>query len=182
MRDLNGSNFGIVIAWLIPGFVVLWGIGQVNTTVDRWLRGPVDGELTVGGFLYVTLASLSLGLIVSTIRWALIDTMHHRTGLPKPRLEFANLHDRTSAFARIVEDRYRFYQWYSNTAIAIPIAATLRLAAGNGSWAFLGLAVTVEVILLAGSRDTLKHYYLEIAQLLGTPQQKRQRHQKRRRK
>lgn len=172
MRDLNGSNFGIMIAYLIPGFVVLAGISQMNPAIAVWLQGSSQGELTIGGFLYVTLVSLSLGLIVSTVRWAVIDAAHHRTGIRKPRLAFANLHDRTSAFARIVEDRYRFYQFYSNTATALPVALICK-ASNDLTWTTFVLAVFVETVLLAGSRDSLSHYYAEMAQLLGSQRKRR---------
>lgn len=144
----------------------------MNPAVAAWLQGSSQGELTIGGFLYVTLASLSLGLIVSTVRWAIIDTAHHRTGLKKPQLAFANLHDRTSAFTRIVEDRYRFYQFYSNTATALPVALICRASTGL-TWTSFVLAVFVETVLLAGSRDSLRHYYAETAQLLGRQRKRR---------
>ncbi len=180
MRDLNGSNFGIAIAYLIPGFILLWGLAQLDPTVADWVQNASQGELTVGGFLYATLASLTLGLIASTIRWALIDTVHHRTGLPRPELDFQNLADRTQAFTRIVEGRYHFYQFYSNTAVSVPVAELCWLISG-ASWLSLIPAVTIEAILLAGSRDTLRHYYGELAQVLGTSQ-KRQTDTNRRRK
>jgi len=167
MRDLNGSNFGIAIAYLIPGFIMLWGIAQLNPSVADWVQQASKGDLTIGGFLYATLASLTLGLIASTIRWAVIDTLHHRTGITRPNLTFANLHDRTQAFARIVEDRYHFYQFYSNTAVSVPIAELCWLISG-ASWQTIIPAAAIESILLAGSRDTLIHYYGELSQILGT--------------
>lgn len=167
MRDLNGSNFGIAIAYLIPGFITLWGLAQLNPTVGDWLQTASQGDLTIGGFLYATLASLSLGLVTSTLRWAIIDTIHHRTGLPRPQLSFENLAKRTDAFARIVEGRYHFYQAHSNSAVAVFIAEVCWLISG-ASWLTLLPAVAIEVILLAGSRDCLRGYYTELAQVLGT--------------
>lgn len=171
MRDLNGNNFGIAIAYLIPGFIMLWGIAQLNPQVAEWMQRTSTGELTIGGFLYATLASLTLGLIASTVRWAIIDTLHHRTGVTRPNLIFANLHDRTQAFARIVEGRYHFYQFYSNTAIAVPFAELCWLLSG-GAWLTIIPAAAIETILVAGSRDTIRHYYRELAQVLGTTQAK----------
>jgi hypothetical protein len=171
MRDLNGNNFGIAIAYLIPGFIMLWGLAQLNPSIADWMQQISTGELTIGGFLYATLASLTLGLIASTIRWAVIDTLHHRTGVTRPNLTFANLHDRTQAFARIVEGRYHFYQFYSNAAIAVPIAEVCWLISG-GPWLAIIPSIAIETILMAGSRDTLRHYYRELAQVLGTTQPK----------
>ena len=167
MRDITASNFGIVIAYLIPGVILLGGFAQLSPELSSWLKVTSQAELTIGGFLFATLASLTLGLIASTIRWAVIDTIHHRTGLSRPDLKYSRLRNRTHAFARIVEDRYRFYQFYSNASVALPIAEACFLAGGI-SWLSVIPAVVVEGVLLAGSRDTLKHYYLELAQVLGT--------------
>jgi hypothetical protein len=167
MRDLNGSNFGIAIAYLIPGFITLWGLAQLDPAVTDWVQNAAQGDLTIGGFLYATLASLSLGLITSTLRWAIIDTIHHRTGLSRPQLSFENLAKRTDAFARIVEGRYHFYQAHSNSAVAVFIAESCWLISG-ASWLTLLPAVAIEAILLAGSRDCLRGYYTELAQVLGT--------------
>ena len=37
----------------------------------------------------MTLGSLALGLTVSAVRWMLVDTLHHATGVHPPAWEFA---------------------------------------------------------------------------------------------
>ena len=171
VRELNTSNFGIVIAWLIPGFITLCGLSLLSPELARWLNGSASGALTVGGFLYVTLASLTLGLIVSTIRWATVDVIHHRSGLARPSLKFSRLQSRTTAFLMLVEHRYRFYQFYANSAVAVLVATTCWLLAGRSLGVPL-LSTVIEAILLAGSRDSLRGYYEEAAQLLGRAKQR----------
>lgn len=181
MRDVTSSNFGIAIAYLIPGVILLLGLAQLNPALAAWLEVTSKGELTVGGFLYATLASLTLGLLASTIRWAVIDTLHHRTGLVRPSLEFRQLPEAALAFDTIIEGRYRFYQFYSNSAIALPIAEVCWLSSG-ASWLTVFPVAFVEVVLLAGSRDALRHYYRESKQLLGHRRLTRRRRNKRGRK
>ncbi len=166
VRDITASNFGIAIAFLIPGFITLWGFSQLSPSLTGWMVVTSQAGFTIGGFLYVTLASLTLGLIASTIRWAVIDTIHHHTGVTRPDLEFGNLHDRTQAFSAIVEDRYRFYLFYGNSCVALPIATVCELVSGT-PWVIVVPAIAVEALLLAGSRHSLTHYYRELAQLLG---------------
>ncbi|MEZ6146946.1 MAG: hypothetical protein R3B91_16325 [Planctomycetaceae bacterium] len=64
----------------------MWGGSHHSQTLQGWL-GQSSGELpTVGGFLYVTLGSIAYaGMMASTLRWLLIDTLHHWTGLRQPR-------------------------------------------------------------------------------------------------
>ncbi|MEJ7594342.1 MAG: hypothetical protein WKF77_22630 [Planctomycetaceae bacterium] len=60
--------------------------------------------------------------MVSTLRWLLIDTLHHRTGILPPKWNFRKLRDRITAYDRLIEIHYRYYQWHSNALIAVTIA------------------------------------------------------------
>ena len=64
MGDLTEKNFGLVIAYLLPGFVTLWGLSHFSPTIQTWLTSSQSGAPSVSGFLYVTLVSLALGLTV----------------------------------------------------------------------------------------------------------------------
>ncbi len=68
MSELSEKNFGLLIAYVLPGFVTLWGISHFSPTVESWIASSQHGAPTVGGFLYVTLASLAAGLTVSEAR------------------------------------------------------------------------------------------------------------------
>ena len=70
MRDLTRDNFGLLIAYLLPGFVALWGAAYHVEAVQSWLRSTAPDAPTIGGFLYATLASTALGLVISAVRWA----------------------------------------------------------------------------------------------------------------
>lgn len=171
MRELTDKNFGIVIAYLTPGFVVLWGCSYFSETARAWLvPAGHGGEATLGSFLFALLASLSLGLLISAARWAVIDTLHHMTGVPRPELNFSVLHEKLESFLAIVEANYRFYQFYANMAIALPLAALCKWKA-EGDYGTAGvwiMGTLSEGILLAGSRDSLSRYYRRAAALLGT--------------
>ena len=85
MKEVSTSNFGLLIAFVLPGFTALWGAAYISPVLRSWLVGSGMTGPTVGGFLYVTLASVAAGLTVSTVRWAVIDTIHHWTGLTQPQ-------------------------------------------------------------------------------------------------
>ena len=113
MSELSHKNFGLLIAYVLPGFAAVWGISQFSPTVESWIATSGQGGPTIAGFLYVTLASLAAGLTVSAVRWVIIDRFHHATGLKPPCLEFANLDDRLQGFLALVENHYRYYQFYA---------------------------------------------------------------------
>ena len=158
MKDLTENNFGVIIAFLLPGFVLLYGLTYSSNEVALWLAKSSDKDsLTVGGFLYATLASLALGLIVSAARWLVIDTVLKWMGVRNPGLKYEKLKDRDTlaAFSAVVANHYRYYQYYANTLIALAGGFVVYLANHNGHagwklWAgFSGTAI----VLFLGSRD-----------------------------
>jgi len=63
--------------------------------------------------------SLNDGLTVSTVRWMLIDTLHHLTGVPRPRWDFSLLQRHIDAYEALTENQYRYYQFYANMLTAL---------------------------------------------------------------
>lgn len=171
MGDLSGRNFGLLIAYLIPGFVALWGLSYVSQPVHAWLQGAGASGPSVGSALYVVLASVGCGMTASVFRWVTIDTFHHRTGVVRPALDESRLADRLEAFDYLVENHYRYYQFYGNSAVALAAAYVSRRAgaasAGPVGLQELVLALVILVFLL-GSRDALSKYYAGSVLLLGT--------------
>ena len=175
MRDLSPFNFGLIVAYLVPGFVILWGLSFHFATVAAWLANPPDTAPAIGDLFYATLASVACGMIVNLARWAILDTIHHRTGVPLPPWDFSQLHERLAAYELLVEFHYRFYQFGSNVLLAIlfayvayrssSAAQTYRAGATD-----IGVLVTC-VVLFLGSRDALKKYYARAGALL-QPQRK----------
>jgi hypothetical protein len=160
MHDVTRSNFGLLIAYVLPGFMLLWGVGEVSPGVRAWLGAPVEDAPTIGGFLYATLASVAAGMTVSTIRWLVVDGIHHLTGLRRPRWNFAALRQNVAAFDVMVENHYRYYQFNANMLVALPIAAMLRWSQ-RFAWPDLLLLAALEAIFFIGSRDTLRKYYAQ---------------------
>jgi len=171
MRELSGRNFGVLIAYLLPGFVSLWAVAMFSPAVDSWLSSTPNAQPTVGGFLYTTLGSLSGGLTVSAVRWAVVDSFHHATGLISPEWDFSKLRGRLDAFEALVENHYRYYQFYSNMLVAV-VAVFLARATHLGTVCSTDRLQIVFLLLacvfLAASRDTLGKYYGRASQLLGT--------------
>lgn len=171
MRSISTNNFGLLIAYLLPGFTCLWGLSYVSETVRSWLGAPPTNAPTVGGFLYITLASVAAGLTVSTVRWAVIDTIHHWTGVPRPKWDFSRLEENIASFDVLGENHYRYYQAYGGMVIAVPFLYVAKCIADGFwpppfGWGGLGFLV-LEVLFFAGARDTYRKYVLRGDMLLG---------------
>lgn len=175
MKEISTKNFGLLIAYILPGFTVLWGLSYASETVRTWLGTPPTNLPTVSGFLYVTLGSVAAGLTVSTIRWAVIDTVHHWTGISRPRWDFSRLQQNVTAFETLVEIHYRYHQFNAGMFLSVLFFySTRRLSLGFWShpigWTDLAFLL-LEMIFLVGSRDTFGKYVTRGNMLLGAATQ-----------
>ncbi len=113
VQSVTNDNFGPLIAYLVPGAVALAGFSPFSATLGAWFASAPADAPSIGGFLYLTVASLAAGMTVSAVRWAVIDTLHARTGLPPPKLDFSLLGGNVEAFVLLIEIHYRHYQFYA---------------------------------------------------------------------
>ncbi len=166
MRDITSDSFGLLIAYLIPGFIILWGLSQFSPDVQGWMGTSENDGHTIGGFLYGTVAAVATGLTASTVRWLLIDPLHHWTGVKVPAWDLHELHARTTAFEILIEIHYRYYQFYANTFVALPFAAIARWTDDGFRWLELAGLIVLMALFFAGSRDTLAKYYGRVDAML----------------
>jgi len=165
------NNFGIVIAYVIPGLVGVYGISMVWPPARLALEPLALGSGTLGGFLHLTLACVGAGLTASTVRWLLLDTLHHHTGLTGPVWNLSELGPRVEAFELFIQIHYRYYQFYGNSLVSLTFTyftwrATISLATHAIGWPELVYGL-LAALFFAGSRDTLRKYYARVSGLLG---------------
>jgi len=169
MKDVTDKNFGVIIAFLLPGFIFLWGLSYSSRTVASWIaKSSTSDTPTVGGFLYSTIASLALGLLISAVRWLFIDSsLRWFTALPD--LDFGKLKEKDNfyAFQGVVENHYRYYQYYSNTLIAVILSFGTYVSYGPerpSLTLWIGVPVIV-IVLYFASRDALSKYHKRAAEI-----------------
>jgi len=167
MTEVSTRNFGLLIAYVLPGVVGLAAVSRYSEAVRSWFGLPPASAPTVGGFLYVTLASVGAGMTISIVRWLLLDWLHHRTGVPRPDWDFSRLQRNLSAFYAIVENHYRYYQCYGNMLIALGIVAATQLRPGVDTVLPQPLILAAAGLLYVGSRDALQKYYSRASALMG---------------
>ncbi|NLF71675.1 MAG: hypothetical protein GX575_21810 [Candidatus Anammoximicrobium sp.] len=122
--------------------------------------------------MFGTLASVAAGVTVSTVRWLVIDKIHHWTGIRQPPWNFSRLGRNVDAYNVLNDIHYKFYQFHANGLIALIFVYMARRAhqgffTAPVGWFDLGLAL-LSVVLFVGSRDMLRKYYARVSQLLGT--------------
>lgn len=173
MRENPPLDFGLIVAYLVPGFVALWGLSLHSPTIESWLAVAPSRAATVGDMFYATLASLALGMIVSAFRWALIDALHHCTGIPMPDWDFSLLERRLAGYRLLVEFHYRYFQFFANMLVASVFTYLAVRLAGRDVPLTADLAlVIVCFVLFLTSRDALRKYYARAGALLSTDERR----------
>ncbi len=158
MESLN-KQFGLVIAYLLPGFVVLAGLAPLMPIVHGWLQA--DQRASYGAPLYALLAATAAGMVASCFRWIVIDRIHLLTGLSGPAFNARALEERPAAVSFLVENYYRYHQFYANTLVAVGSTYAVHRWLGTSSHLGIGTDMGVLVlgaVLFAGSRDALAKY------------------------
>lgn len=172
VKDVTSNNFGVLIAYLVPGATALWGLSSFSPSLRAWFAATPQDAPTISGFLYLTVASLAIGMTVTAIRWACIDLVHSATGLKAPDLDFSHLPGKVDAYRLLIEIHYVHYQFYSNMYVATAITWICHRINIQPpcqiSWIDPGF-VLVEAIFFLTSRDTLRKYQQRTQQLLRSP-------------
>jgi hypothetical protein len=170
MSETSSRQFGLIVAHVLPGFIGLAGITPLFPAVGQWLQPVSQGEAGFGPPIYALMAATTVGMIVSCVRWLVVDHLLEWTGMQKAARGYENLAEKLNAFDYLIEIHYRYYQFYSNTLVAIVWAygmnrfyETLPLL---GMGTDLGVLILCAV-LLAGSRDTLTKYRQKLGRVLG---------------
>jgi len=159
------TNFGLLIAYVLPGFTALQGFPLLSRASSPWGMGPVL-DPTLPAFFSGTIEALAAGLTVSAVRWLVIDTLHRHTGLPRPNRDFARLDTNVAAYEFLGTIHYRYYKFYANMVVALIWAyATREYVLG---WRGL-FSLPLVVLFFLASRDSLRKYYERTASLLGPP-------------
>ena len=169
VRDLNGSNFAIAIAYLVPGFMVLVGLGWHSPVIAGWLGAAPTDSPTVSGFLFVTIASIAAGMVTNAVRWVCLDWSFSLSGVPERNWNYARLQECFEAYQFLVTNQFRYYQSFGNLLVAIVILSFCSWFGGRQASAteIVG-TVALEGILWWAARDALTNYVTRGGELLGT--------------
>jgi hypothetical protein len=166
MRDVVAENFGLAIAFLCPGLLVLVGLSFFNDPLAQGLRTVASADSSLGGFVFIVVASAGLGVFISNARYFLFDRGLLKVpllGVPDPAPDSGvvrRVGDRAAAWDVLRDQFYRYYQFSSNTAVALALVfvswwwktghiPAIRLVVAFG---------VAELVLVAGAVDTIKKY------------------------
>jgi hypothetical protein len=84
METIN-RQFGLMVAYLLPGFIGLGGVALLVPSVAHWLEPLANQSVadSLGAPVYAVLSAFAMGMVLSCFRWIIIDHIHHWTGIKK---------------------------------------------------------------------------------------------------
>ena len=167
MPNIEAGSFGLAIAFLAPGTVGLWGIGLYVPTIREWFGATAQSQATAGGFLFVLLASMAVGLFLSGLRQEILDRLLFERTLkirrPVPSKNRLAQPEVIAAIRFSAESFYRYYQFYANMAFALAFAYVAWLVHDWGwsptRYAGVGLLLLSIVVLIMSATYSLRRYY-----------------------
>jgi hypothetical protein len=166
LSDL-GLDFGLFVAYFIPGVIGLIGLTYFSAGAREILDGITGKEMSTGGFLVGAIVVLILGMSLSILRFATIDASF-RVAIPclappmkriNPNFENLITEGRLSAYNEAKAADKRPYQFYGNTLLALILVAVGILLRAPHSlkrrilFAF-GIIVTGLVVLYPAARES----------------------------
>lgn len=162
MEKFITDKFGYTIAFLLPGFLAILGLRHYYSPFDIWLNTAVNIGQGISGFMYIIMTSLSLGIIISAIRWIIFDRLLFKKISDRiAKLDYSKLlSERFDAYMYIKEAHYHFYQFYANIAVSLFILSVLLVCYYKiMSWIFIFIFLILEIILICGSKNCLNNLY-----------------------
>ena len=173
---LLDRGFSLLIAFLLPGLIALFGVATVDTTVRAWFSGAQTGPTFVG-LLFVLLAALALNLVITAVRWFLFEYISWPfVGSIIPVSPSFDQKKRKGLEVQYIDLRHQFYYHYlayANAAVALLLGAAAwwflaaETPALNTTLAVFGVALVTSVILTLAARDAIDRYDKRTESLIG---------------
>jgi hypothetical protein len=165
MLQFSPINFGLLIAYFLPGFITVFALKYLSEEVSQLIQAAQANPINIGALIFLGTASLIAGLIVSAFRSVVLDELHYNAGIQRPQTDYSKLTgDKLKLFQEMVENVYRYYQFYGNLFSSLTALLILKyFIAGSpicdsrlhfSSFIFLALA---SIVLLVASRKTLSN-------------------------
>lgn len=168
MFESLSRNFGLLIAFVLPGLVFLWGTLYLEDSPRLTWPSKESGLDQIGAIVLLLLGATATGIILSAVRWLILDHLHHVTGIRAPALDFRNLERKQSSFMLVVENNYRFYLFYGNTFVGMMLLGLTALSQNVALTRLDGVRwLALSVVLFCASRDSLSRYYTRARLIMG---------------
>lgn len=118
MKDITSTTFGILIAYLLPGFTALLALSYWFEVIRSHFQTFLTTSSNVGLFLIVILVSIVLSMQITLVRWVLFEKLICRGHQLGPS-DFAKIDSelKLAAFRAAVDEHYRYHQFWGSMVV-----------------------------------------------------------------
>ncbi len=67
MNGASHKSFGVIIAFVLPGFICTWGVSLHSELVAKWINGSEFSQASIGEMLFSTVLALGCGFWIQCI-------------------------------------------------------------------------------------------------------------------
>ncbi|MBZ5494459.1 MAG: hypothetical protein LAO76_26340 [Acidobacteriia bacterium] len=121
MKDVSATSFGYVIGFLLPGMLGLYALGFWFPEVHSLLQPATSKDATLGPSFFLLLSALTVGLLVGGIRFYVFQEWICRKHKLGHEMFKGLTGDRLTSFKAVVDEHYRYHQFYGGCAVAMPV-------------------------------------------------------------
>ncbi|MGA2904439.1 MAG: hypothetical protein ABSD98_11445, partial [Candidatus Korobacteraceae bacterium] len=120
LTDLTSTSFGYLIAFLLPGLVFFYGLGLWYPTLFPVLRASGSADVAIGPSVIFLLGCLTAGVLLAAIRWFVYERVICRSKkFDGDHFLRLSTPDKLSSFKAVVDEHYRYHQFYGSVSIAL---------------------------------------------------------------
>ena len=122
MKDLTSTTFGYLIGFLLPGIFGLYALSVWLPQAGAVLQPMMQPTATVGPSVIFLLISVGMGLCVNALRFIIFEkTLCRNEKLVDENFAFLTKENKLTTFKSVVDEHYRFHQFYGSCAVAVLI-------------------------------------------------------------
>jgi len=123
LKDFTATTFGLIIAFLLPGLACLYAFSFWSKRIEELFGTLVGNSATGGLYFLVVLIAIAVGLQMSVVRYIVFECWICRSFKLQPQdFESLSSDGKLVAFRSIVDDFYRYHQfWGAMAIIQIPL-------------------------------------------------------------
>ena len=156
-----GLNFGLVIAYLIPGFAATYALAPHVKAIDALLGGS-ERVPSANAVVPLILMAVAVGIIINAISDVVIRPVIHRTGVEEPKkVDTEKLtSEGRRRYDRMIENHFRYHQFFSNMLVSVLLLSPVWLLwpLHNNILRNASLPIVVVALFLT-ARKALVHFY-----------------------
>jgi len=178
MGDNLHRTFALLIAQVLPGLIVVFGVTPHVPALQQWLGAAATADISVGGTAMVVMLAIAVSVTLSGARFLVFERLcriEAKCAAGQINDAARRLPEVRAAEDLLVLHHYAYYQFYGSAALAWPLVVVLNLTLPVTWPVKIGIlfgAVLIEYVLWASACDAMARFLTKRAAVVQMPTQR----------